>query len=224
MAQRVLGPSADPAVLRQQHAQPPGTEVDAGLLFQVAGQALGGPDIASHPQSSRSCLQGGLQGRQIACIGLHRPAGAGGIVQCRNAPSGKTRQPVRDGLTRAPAPAGNARQVVAQRRRFDHVQPFAHAPRQIRAPQLGLHGPTLLGRDDQRRGCGFRFGSIHLRAPLLLCLLFGVLTWHLGADSRRSRASKFTSAYLVRASRRLAWRPPHPLPPLARRSGRTARP
>ncbi|HEX8037145.1 MAG TPA: hypothetical protein VF510_25045 [Ktedonobacterales bacterium] len=117
-------------------------------------------------------------------------------MQCRDAPSSKTRQPVRDGLTRAPAPARNAPQVVAQRRRFDHLQPFAHASRQIRAPQLGLHGLTLLGRDDQRRSRGFRFVSVHLRAPLLLCLLFGVLTGYLGADSRRSRAPKFTRAYL----------------------------
>ncbi len=149
---------------------------------------------------------------QRARIRLHRAPRARRITQRGNAPNRKPRQPVCDRLSRASAPAGDARQVVTERRRFDHFQPFAHAARQIGAPQRGLNGRTLLGRDAVRRsrgrkgrGGGSGFVSRHLRAPLLHPLLLDCPTsWLLsrritGASAAafcRSHAPKFTSAYL----------------------------
>ena len=169
----MLGPATDPAVRRQQHPQPPRADVDAGLLFQVAGQPLRGPDVAAHPQRARVRLQCRLQRRQIPCIRPHRAAAAWRVVEGGAASSRKARQPVGHRRFRAPAPAGDALSVIAQRRCFDHFQPFAHPPRQIGAPQLGFNGRALLRHDAAHRdgwmGRGVGFVSIHLHAPLLRC-------------------------------------------------------
>lgn len=179
MFERVLGPSTDPAALRQERPQPARADRHPRLLRQIPRQPLGRPHVKGQAQRRGRRLQRGVHRRQISCIGSYRPAAAGRIRQRHDPPVRKACQPVLHGFDRAPAPARDALHRVTQRRRFDHLQPLAHAPRQVRAPQLRFNARTLLGRDDQRRARGFRFVSIHLRAPLPLCLLVGVLTGHL---------------------------------------------
>jgi hypothetical protein len=92
------------------------------------------------------------------------------------------------GLDRAPAPAGNPRHVIAQRRRFDHLQPLAHPPPQIGPPQLLLDLGALLWGDYDAL-------CTHALAPLL-CLP------RTPASPRRWVAyhlpDEFTSEYLAR--------------------------
>jgi hypothetical protein len=141
--ERVLGSSTHPAALGQEHAQPAGRNVDPRLLLQIGRQPLGRPDVEREPQRAGRRLQR----RQVGGIRLHGAARARRIGQGGDSTRGEARQPVRHGFDRAPAPAGDAPHVVAQPRRFDHLQPLAHPPRQVRAPQLPLDVLTLLGRE-----------------------------------------------------------------------------
>jgi hypothetical protein len=157
----VLGPSAHPAVLRQEHAQPAGRDLHPRLLLQRGCESLGGPGGDREAQGRGRQLQRRLQGRQIGGIRLHGPPAARRSGQRRHPPRSAARQPVGHGLDRAPTPARAARHLVAQRRRFDHLQPRAHPPPEIGALQLPLHRGALLGGDHY-------VWLTHPLAPLLL--------------------------------------------------------
>jgi hypothetical protein len=133
MLERVLGSSTDPTTLRQERAQPAGRNVDPGLLLQIHRQPLGRPDVKGEPERAGRGLQSRLQSRQVGGIRLHRSARARRIGQGSHSALGKTRQPVLHRFDRAPAPPCDASHIVAERRGFDHLQPLAHAPGQIRA-------------------------------------------------------------------------------------------
>ena len=144
MRERVLGPSTDPAALPQERAQPARADVRSGLLLQVERQALRRPHVEDQAERAGTALQRGLHGLQIRLICSHRSTGPRGVTQRRRPTRGKARQPPLHACLRAPAPAGDALHIVAQRRRLDHLQPLAHPPRQVRAAQLPLHVLTLL--------------------------------------------------------------------------------
>jgi hypothetical protein len=158
---RVFGPPAHPAMLRQEPAQPPGRAMHPRLLLQIGRESLGGPDVAREAQSGGWQLQCRLHGRQIGGIRLHGAPGARRIGPRRHPTRGEARQPVGHGLDRTPAPARNPLDVIAQRRRFAHLQPLADPPPQIGALQLPLHHRALL--------CGeHHVWLTHALAPLLL--------------------------------------------------------
>jgi hypothetical protein len=129
--------------------------VDPCLLLQIGRQPLGRPDVEGEPQLRRRRLQRAFHGGQVDGIGVHGSTGTGRIRERRHSAFRKACQPVLDTGYRAPAPAGDALHVVTQRRSFDHLQPLAQAPRQIRASQLLLHFLALLAGD----------GDAHHAAP-----------------------------------------------------------
>jgi hypothetical protein len=156
----VLWPSTDPAVLRQEHPEPAGRDVHAGLLLQIGREPRGGPHIKDQAQRRGRRLQRRLQGPHVGRIRLHGPPRARRIGQRRHPACPKARQPVGHGRDRAPAPVGNPLHVIAQRRRFDHLQPLAHPPPEIGPAQLLLDLRALLwGDHDALR--------THVLAPLL---------------------------------------------------------
>jgi hypothetical protein len=161
MLERVLGASTDPAVLCQEHPQPTGREVHARLLLQICREARGGPDVEHQAQGRRRRLQRGFHGCQIGGICLHGPPRARRIDQRRHPTRREARQPVGHGFDRAPTPARDARHLIAQRHRFDHLQPLAYPPPQIGALQLPLHLCALLWGDRHVQ-------LTHPLAPLLL--------------------------------------------------------
>ena len=147
MLEGVLGSAAHPALLRQQDPQPARADMDARLLLQIGRESLRGPHVEGQAQRARRGLQRLLQGRQIGGICCDGTPGARRIGQGCHPTGGKAPQPVLHAGDRAATPAGNARHVIAQRRRFDHLQPLAHPPRQIRPLQLLFYLLTLLRRD-----------------------------------------------------------------------------
>ena len=147
MLEGVFRPATDPAVLCQEHAQPARADMDARLLLQVGRQALRGPDVERETQRWRRRLQRLLQGRHIAGIRRDGASRARRIGQRCHPASSKAPQPVLHPDHRTATPAGNAPHVIAQRRRFDHLQPLTHPSCQIRPLQLLLYLLTLLHRD-----------------------------------------------------------------------------
>jgi hypothetical protein len=156
------------------------------LLFQVEAEPLRCPDIKGQAQLLRWRLQRAFQSGKICHIGAHWAARAASIPQRHHAAFGETRQPALHRFDRTPAPARDAFQIVTQPCGFDHLQPLAHPPRQLRALQLPLDFLTLLGRDGDAR-------SPHPRAPSPLPRVLPV--------PRLSEAyplsAEFTSAYLA---------------------------
>jgi hypothetical protein len=148
-------------MLGQEHPQPARTEVHCRLLLQIGRQARGGPDIEGQPQGARQGLQRRLQRCHIGRIGSHWAPGARGIDQRGYPTRRKPVEPVGHRLDRAPAPAGDPLHVIAQGRRFDHLQPLAHPPRQIGAPQLLLDLGALPHAEGQVSGS-------HALAPFVL--------------------------------------------------------
>jgi hypothetical protein len=142
--ERVLGSSTHPAALSQEHAQPARADVHPRLLLQIRRESLRRPHVEDQAERAGTALQRCLHGLQIRLICSHRSTGPRGVTQRRHPTRGKARQPVLHAGLRAPAPAGDALHLVAQRRGFDHLQPLAHPPCQIRAAQLPLHVLTLL--------------------------------------------------------------------------------
>ena len=167
MLVRVLGSPTHPPVLPQEHAQPAGAEMHACLLLQIAGESLGRPHVEGQSLRARRRVQRRLHGSQIGGIRLHGSARARRVGERSHSARRKAGQPVLHRLHRPPAPARDAFHVVAQRRGFDHLQPLAHAPGQIRAPQLPLHVLALLGGDRDAHGCAPRSprGSSRLSRP-----------------------------------------------------------
>jgi hypothetical protein len=159
MLEGVLGPPTDPAMLRQKHAQPAGRNVDTGLPLQIGRQPLGRPDVEDQAQRGGRRLQGPFHRRQVGGIRPHRPPRPRRVRERVHPALRKARQPVFHPRHRATAPARDALDVVAQGRRLDHLQPFAHPPRQIGPAQLSLHVLTLLRRD------GDSHGAVPPRAP-----------------------------------------------------------
>ena len=147
MLEGVFGSATDPAVLGQEHPQPARTDMDARLLLQIERQALRGPHVEGQTESRRRRLQRLLQGRHIGSIRLQRTSRAGGIGQGCHPTGGEAPQPVLHPSHRAATPAGNALHVIAQRLRFEHLQPLAHPPRQIGPLQLLLDLLPLLRGD-----------------------------------------------------------------------------
>ena len=147
MFQGVLGSTAHPPLLRQESPQPARRERDPCLLLQIGCQALRGPDVEGEPQRRWWGLQRLLQGRHIGGICLQGTPRARRIGQGRHPTGDEAPQPVLHPAHRAPTPAGNALHVIAQRCRFNHLQPLAPPPRQIRPLQLLLDLLTLLCGD-----------------------------------------------------------------------------
>ncbi len=144
MLERVLGSSTHPAVLPQEHAQPARADVHPRLLLQIDRQALRRPHIEGQPQVTWRRLQRAVHRRQIPRIRVHRSTWSGRIRQGRHPTLRIARQPLLHARLRAPTPPRDALDVVAQRRRFDHLQPLTHTARQIRTAQLPLHVLPLL--------------------------------------------------------------------------------
>jgi hypothetical protein len=143
----MLGSAAHPPMLRQEPAPPARTDMDARLLLQIRRESRRGPHGEGPIQRWRWRLQRLLHGRHIGGIRRNGTPRARRIGQGRHPASGKAPQPVLHAGDRTATPAGNAPHVIAQRRRFDHLQPLAHPPRQIGALQLLLDLLTLLRRD-----------------------------------------------------------------------------
>ncbi len=186
MLERVLGSPTHPPVLPQEHAQPAGAEMHACLLLQIAGESLGRPHVEGQSLRARRRFQRRLHGGQIGGIRLHGSARARRVAERSHSARRKAGQPVLHRLHRPPAPARNPLHIVAQRGGFDHLQPFAHPPREIRALQLPLHVLALLRRDH--------VADTHAPAPSLLPNASSALQ----LSAAYLLSTEFTSAYLAR--------------------------
>jgi hypothetical protein len=134
-------------VLPQERAQPAGADGHPRLLLQIDRQTRGSPHIEGQAQRAWRRLQRRFHGRQIRLVRSHRATAAPPVAKRSHPTLGKAGQPMLHGCDRAPAPARDPLQLVAQRRGFDHLQPLAQAPRHIRALQLPLDVLALLRRN-----------------------------------------------------------------------------
>ena len=183
----VFGPPTYPPALRQAGAEPARADRHARLLLQIDRQALGRPHVKGHPQRAGSGLQRRFHGRQVDGIRAHRSPRARGVGACSSPALSTAGQPVLHGVHRASTPAGNPLHLVTQRRRFDHLQPFTHPPREIGAPQLALHLLALLSRDRAVL-------ATHALAPSLLLPRAPPALW---LSAAYPRSTEFTSGYLA---------------------------
>jgi len=162
MLERVLGPPTDPAPLVQEGSHPGGREAHPRLLLQVGRQPRRGPDVEDQPQRGRRGLHRRLQRLEHRRGGLGRPAAARRIRQRPQPLANKLPQPAPHRALTPSAPGPNGPQVLAERRRLDHLQALTLARGQVRPAQPSLQLLALLLPQHDPSYCLFSWRHVVL--------------------------------------------------------------
>ena len=163
-------PPADVVPLAQQRPQPARGDPHSGGLGQVGAEPRRGPHVEGQPQGTWRPPQRRFGRLAIGGIGRDGPPTPRGIRQSSHPARRIAPEPAAQRPLRAPAPPRDRRQVLPQRDRFHHLQPFPEPRRQIAPPQPPVHFSSLGGTHHQPRFALLRhpFGFLIREPPRAL--------------------------------------------------------